>query len=64
MSLVDKLKFRMLKARAKQRLGATTGNRTMAAEARTEEAEARLLATKDKIMETADEIRRDYKVRR
>jgi hypothetical protein len=61
---MDKLRLRELKARTKRRFGASTGNRTMAAEARTEEAEAKLLRTKDEIMETAQEIRREYGVRR
>ncbi|WP_405145360.1 hypothetical protein OG589_01245 [Sphaerisporangium sp. NBC_01403] len=63
MGFMDKWKMRELKARAKRRLGAGTGNRTMAAEARTEEAEARLLRTQDQIKETANEIRREYGVR-
>ncbi|MFC6085416.1 hypothetical protein [Sphaerisporangium aureirubrum] len=61
---MDRLRLRELKARAKRRFGSSTGNRTMAAEARTEEAEAKLLRTKDEIMETAKEIRREYGGRR
>ncbi|WP_214413472.1 hypothetical protein [Sphaerisporangium fuscum] len=64
MSLIDKWKLRELKARAKRRLGATTGNRAMAAEARTEEAEARLLQTEDRIRQTAHEIRREHGILR
>ncbi|MEO3809757.1 hypothetical protein ABGB17_12225 [Sphaerisporangium sp. B11E5] len=64
MSLLDKLRLRELKARAKRHLGTTTGNRELAAKARTEEAEAKLLRTKDEILHTANEIRRDYGIRR
>jgi uncharacterized protein YjbJ (UPF0337 family) len=63
MGFMDKWKMRELKAKAKRRFGASTGNRAMAAEARTEEAEARLLHTQDQIKETADEIRREYGTR-
>ncbi|MEV7965268.1 hypothetical protein AB0O34_04715 [Sphaerisporangium sp. NPDC088356] len=63
MGFMDKWKMRELKARAKWRFGTSTGNRTMAAEARTEEAEARLLQTQDQIKGTANEIRREYGVR-
>ncbi|MFC4589329.1 hypothetical protein [Sphaerisporangium corydalis] len=63
MGFMDKWKLRMLKARAKRGLGTSTGNRTMAAEARTEEAEARLLQTESRIKETANEIRREYGTR-
>ncbi|GAA0978492.1 hypothetical protein GCM10009555_041620 [Acrocarpospora macrocephala] len=45
----------------KQRLGARTGNRRLAAEGRTETAEARLLRTKDKIKATARKIRREFR---
>ncbi|GII83047.1 hypothetical protein Ssi03_10370 [Sphaerisporangium siamense] len=60
MGLLEKWKMRELKAKAKRRLGATTGNRTLAAEGRTEEAEARLLQTETRIKETAAEIREKY----
>ncbi|RCG30815.1 CsbD family protein [Sphaerisporangium album] len=60
MGLLDKWKMRELRARAKRRLGASTGNRTLAAEGRTEEAEARLLQTEDQIKQTAREIRAKY----
>jgi uncharacterized protein YjbJ (UPF0337 family) len=63
MGFMDKWKMRMLKAKAKRRIGSSTGNRTLAAEARTEEAEARLLQTQDRIKETANEIRKEYGVR-
>ncbi|GES01943.1 hypothetical protein Acor_40080 [Acrocarpospora corrugata] len=46
---------------AKQRLGARTGNRRLAAAGRTESAEARLLETKDKIKAAARKIRREYR---
>ncbi|GAA0429291.1 hypothetical protein [Acrocarpospora corrugata] len=54
-------KFREMKAMAKQRLGARTGNRRLAAAGRTESAEARLLETKDKIKAAARKIRREYR---
>ncbi|MET8145431.1 hypothetical protein ABZU32_34455 [Sphaerisporangium sp. NPDC005288] len=63
MKFMDKWKMRQLKARAKRQIGAQTGNRAMAAEARTEEAEARLLQTRDRLEEVAREIRREYGVR-
>jgi uncharacterized protein YjbJ (UPF0337 family) len=59
MGLITKL--REMKAKAKQRLGARTGNRRLAAEGRTESAEARLLRTRDKIKSTARQIRRDFR---
>ncbi|WP_248960529.1 hypothetical protein [Sphaerisporangium perillae] len=63
MGFMDRWKIRELKARAKRRFGASTGNRTMAAEARTEAAEARLLQTEHEIKETAQQIRREYGTR-
>ncbi|WP_380849175.1 hypothetical protein [Sphaerisporangium dianthi] len=61
---MDNWKLLKLKARVKRGFGAGTGNRTMAAEARTEEAEARLLQTRDELEEVARQIRREYGVRR
>ncbi|GGK86650.1 hypothetical protein Sme01_40120 [Sphaerisporangium melleum] len=63
MGLLGRWRIRELKARAKRRLGASTGNRTLAAEARTEEAEARLLQTRERLEEVARQIRREYGVR-
>jgi uncharacterized protein YjbJ (UPF0337 family) len=51
-------KLREMKAMAKQRLGARTGNRRLAAEGRTQMAEARLLRTKERIKAAARKIRR------
>ncbi|WP_459802313.1 hypothetical protein [Herbidospora sp. RD11066] len=50
-----------MKARAKQEIGARTGNRTLVAEGRTEQAEAKLLRTQDRLRAVANEIRRKYK---
>lgn len=63
MGLLDKLNLRELKARTKHHLAKSTGNRQLAAKARTEAAEAKLLKTQDEIMETAKEIRREYGMR-
>ncbi|GAA1260901.1 hypothetical protein GCM10009677_10340 [Sphaerisporangium rubeum] len=63
MGLLDKLNLRQLKARTTHHLAKSTGNRRLAAKARTEEAEAKLLRTQDEILETAKEIRREYGMR-
>lgn len=54
-------RLREMKARAKNEIGARTGNRTLAAEGRTEQAEAKLLRTQDRLRSVANEIRRKYK---
>ncbi|MEV7006066.1 hypothetical protein [Streptosporangium sp. NPDC051022] len=64
MGLMDRLNLRELKARAKRKLGARTGDRRLAAEGRTEEAEARLLKTQDEILESVAAMRREYGARR
>ncbi|GII75035.1 hypothetical protein Sru01_00170 [Sphaerisporangium rufum] len=63
MGFIDRLGIRELAARTRRRLGSGTGNRTMAAKARTDEAEARLLRTEERIKQAAAQIRRDHGVR-